>query len=201
MVSLLDSRDASELFFRKVFRSDRPSSSTCMELTPNILEYAQGLPLAIKVVGSFLYNRDASQWRDSLGRLKKYPDKKEVTGVLQISFEPLRKEEREIFLHIACFFRGQREEYVKQILDVCGLHPQIGIPVLKERSLIAIENQEIHMHDMLQELVPPTKSRPPRLLPCAKGMTGILLQRRATFVIGPFFLSQFIKCMKPMQRH
>ncbi|MED6164876.1 hypothetical protein PIB30_094311 [Stylosanthes scabra] len=123
-----------------------------MELTPNILEYAQGLPLAIKVVGSFLYNRDASQWRDSLGRLKKYPDKKEVTGVLQISFEPLRKEEREIFLHIACFFRGQREEYVKQILDVCGLHPQIGIPVLKERSLIAIENQEIHMHDMLQEL-------------------------------------------------
>ncbi|MED6161230.1 hypothetical protein PIB30_058775 [Stylosanthes scabra] len=49
-------------------------------------------------------------------------------------------------------YRGQREEYVKRILDVCGLHPQIGIPVLKERSLIAIKNQEIHMHDMLQEL-------------------------------------------------
>ncbi|MED6170784.1 hypothetical protein PIB30_034360 [Stylosanthes scabra] len=163
-VSLLNSHDASELFFRKAFRSDCPSSSTCMELTPSILEYANGLPLAIKVLGSFLYNRNASQWRDYLERLKKYPDRnasqwrdylerlkkypdRKVTDVLQISFEALQKEDKEIFLHIACFFRGEREEYVKRILDVCGLHPHIGVPVLKERALIDIKNQEIHMHD------------------------------------------------------
>ncbi|KAL4293229.1 hypothetical protein AHAS_Ahas18G0107200 [Arachis hypogaea] len=150
-VSLLNSRDASDLFLRKTFKSDRPSSSTCMELTPSILEYAQGLPLAIKVVGSFLYNRNASQWRDYFERLKKHPNKK-VTDVLQISFDTLQKEDKEIFLHIACFFIGQREEYVKRILDVCGLHPHIGIQVLKERSLITIKNQEFHMHDMFQEL-------------------------------------------------
>ncbi|MED6170774.1 hypothetical protein PIB30_034351 [Stylosanthes scabra] len=147
-VSLLTSSDASELFARKAFKSDRPSSSTCMELTPIILEYAQGLPLAIKVVGSFLYDRNASQWRDYLERLKKYPDKR-VTNVLQISFDALEKEDKEIFLHIACFFRGEREEYVKRILDVCGLHPHIGIQVLKERSLITIKNQEFHMHDIV----------------------------------------------------
>ncbi|KAL4293227.1 TMV resistance protein N isoform X3 [Arachis ipaensis] len=150
-VSLMNSQDASELLFRKAFKSDRPSSSTCMELTPIILEYAQGLPLAIKVVGSFLDKRNASQWRAYLERLKKYPDKK-LTDVLQVSFEDLQNDDKEIFLHIACFFRGDREDYVKRILATCGLQPNIGIPVLEERSLITIKNQEIHMHDMLQEL-------------------------------------------------
>ena len=39
-----------------------------------------------------------------------------------------------------------------RILDCCGLHPHIGIPVIIEKSLIIIRNQEIHMHEMLQEL-------------------------------------------------
>jgi hypothetical protein len=72
--------------------------------------------------------------------------------VLQVSFEGLHSEEKEIFLHIACFFKGEKEDYVKRILDACGLHPHIGIPSLIERSLITIINQEILMHEMLQEL-------------------------------------------------
>ena len=84
-------------------------------------------------------------------RLRKDPEKK-ITDVLRISFEGLQQEEKEIFLHIACFFSGEREEYVKQILDSCILHPHIGIQVIMEKSLITIRNQEIHMHEMLQEL-------------------------------------------------
>ena len=149
--SLLNYDDARELFLRKVFKNDVPSSSRCVELIPDILEYVQSLPLAIKVVGSFLCNRDAFQWRDALDRLRKNPDKK-IMDVLQISFEGLQQEEKEIFLHIACFFRGEREEYVKRILGSCGLHPHIGIQVIMEKSLITIRDQEIHMHEMLQEL-------------------------------------------------
>ncbi|XP_058779830.1 disease resistance protein LAZ5-like [Vicia villosa] len=149
-VSLLNSNDASELFLRKAFKGEHHSSS-CVELIPEVLKYAQNLPLAIKVVGSFLCTRDATQWTDALDRLKNNPDSR-IMDVLQMSVDGLEHEEKEIFLHIACFFKGEREDYVKRILDACGLYPHIGLQRVIEKSLITIKNQEIHMHDMLQEL-------------------------------------------------
>ncbi|KAK2369851.1 disease resistance protein RPV1 [Trifolium repens] len=149
-VPLLNNNDARALFYRKAFKGEDPSSR-CVKLTPEVLKYAQGLPLAVRVVGSFLCTRNANQWRDALYRLRNNPDNK-VMDVLQVSFEGLHSEEKEIFLHIACFFKGEKEDYVKRILDACGLHPHIGIPSLIERSLITIINQEILMHEMLQEL-------------------------------------------------
>jgi GTPase SAR1 family protein len=149
-VPLLNSNDARELFYTKAFKNEDPTSG-CVKLIPEVLKYAQGLPLAVRVVGSFLCTRNANQWRDALYRLRNNPDNK-VMDVLQISFEGLHSEEKEIFLHIACFFKGEKEDYVKRILDACGLHPHIGIPSLIERSLITIINQEILMHEMLQEL-------------------------------------------------
>ncbi|KAK2424031.1 disease resistance protein RUN1 [Trifolium repens] len=149
-VPLLNNIDARALFYRKAFEGEDPSRR-CVKLTPEVLKYAQGLPLAVRVVGSFLCTRNANEWRDALSRLRKNPDNK-VMDVLEVSFEGLHAEEKEIFLHIACFFKGEKEDYVKRILDACGLHPHIGIPSLIERSLITIINQEILMHEMLQEL-------------------------------------------------
>ncbi|XP_057731763.1 disease resistance protein RUN1-like [Arachis stenosperma] len=150
-VALLDDDEARELLLRKALGDDGSSSSKYMHLIPKILEYAQNLPLAVKVVGSLLHSRDVTQWTDALKRMRKIPNKN-IMDVLQISFEGLELYEKEIFLHIACFFHGEREDYVKQILDSCGLHPHIGIPTIMEKSLITIRNQEIHMHEMLQEL-------------------------------------------------
>jgi len=48
-------------------------------------------------------------------------------------------------------FIGEREDYVMRILD-CGLYPHIGISRLIEKSLITISNEEILMHELLQEL-------------------------------------------------
>ncbi|XP_050883710.1 disease resistance protein RUN1 isoform X2 [Lathyrus oleraceus] len=149
-VPMLNSNDACELFRTRAFRGE-DQSSDCVELIPEILKYAQNLPLAIKVIGSFLCTRDATQWRDALDRLKNNPDSK-IMDVLQMSVDGLQHQEKEIFLHIACFFKGEREVYVNRILDACGLHPHIGIQRILEKSLITIKNQEIHMHDMLQKL-------------------------------------------------
>jgi hypothetical protein len=74
-----------------------------------------------------------------------------IMKVLQTSFEGLEQREREIFLHIACFFQGERDDYVRKILDACGLYPNIGISLV-EKSLITLRNEGIHMHVMLQEL-------------------------------------------------
>lgn len=149
-VPLLNSNDACELFCKKAFQSEDQSSS-CVELIPEVLRYAQHLPLAVKVVGSFLCTRDATQWRDALDRLRNNPNN-DVMDVLQMSIDGLQPEEKEIFLHIACFFNGEREDYVSHILDACELHAHIGIQIMLEKSLITIKNQEIHMHAMLQEL-------------------------------------------------
>ncbi|CAK8535262.1 unnamed protein product [Lathyrus sativus] len=149
-VPMLNTNDACELFCRRAFKGENQSRN-CVGLIPEILKYAQNLPLAIKVVGSFLCTRDATQWTDALDRLKNNPDSK-IMDVLQMSVDGLQHEEKEIFLHIACFFKGEREVYVKRILDACGLHPHIGIQRILEKSLITIKNQEIHMHDMLQSL-------------------------------------------------
>ena len=149
-VSLLNDKDARELFCRKAFKTEEQSSS-CVELVPEVLKYAQCLPLAIRVLGSSLCTRDAVQWRDALNRLENSPDNK-IMNVLQISVDGLQYEEKQIFLHIACFFKGEREDYVKRILDCCGLYPHIGISRLIEKSLITISNEEIIMHELLQEL-------------------------------------------------
>jgi len=59
-VPLLDNKDARELFYRKAFKSKDPTSG-CVKLTTAVLKYAQGLPLAIRVVGSFLCTRNSNQ--------------------------------------------------------------------------------------------------------------------------------------------
>ncbi|WVZ00773.1 hypothetical protein V8G54_026842 [Vigna mungo] len=149
-VSLLNDKVARELFCRKAFKSEEQSSS-CEALIPEVLKYAQCLPLAIRVLGSFLCTRDADEWRDVLNRLENSPDDK-IMNVLQISVDGLQREEKQIFLHIACFFKGERVDFVKRILDCCELYPHIGISRLIEKSLITISNEEIHMHELLQEL-------------------------------------------------
>jgi hypothetical protein len=149
-VELMNDNDARELLCTKACTSDN-SSNDYAELIPKVLKYAQGLPLAITVMGSFLYNRNTTQWRAFLKGLENNPDS-EIMKVLQSSFEGLEPRLKEIFLHIACFFEGEREDYVARILDACGLLPEIGISLLAEKSFITIRNEEIHMHKTLQEL-------------------------------------------------
>jgi hypothetical protein len=135
---------------RKAFKSDY-SKNTFAELILEVLKYAQGLPLAITVLGSFLCNRNIMQWRATFDGLQNNPDKR-IMKVLRMSFEGLQPREKEIFLHVACFFEGEREDYVRRILHACGLQPNIGIPLIAEKSFITIRNQIICMHKMLQEL-------------------------------------------------
>jgi len=147
---LMNREDAQKLLCRKAFKSDYPSSGFA-ELITKVLIYAQCLPLAVRVLGSFLFSRNASQWMSTLHKFEKKPPKK-ILKVLNVMYEELEKDEKEIFLHVACFFNGERKDYVSRILDACGLHPGINIPLLIEKSLITIKFEEIHMHEMLHKL-------------------------------------------------
>ena len=59
---------------------------------------------------------------------------------------------KEIFLDIACFFRGNSKDLVVKILEKCGFDARIGISVLIDKSLLTIENNKLCMHDLVQEM-------------------------------------------------
>ncbi|KAG6625598.1 hypothetical protein CIPAW_16G108800 [Carya illinoinensis] len=120
--------EARRLFCWNAFKKEEPSQGFA-ELTENFLRYAGGLPLALKVLGSYLYKREEIKfWEDALEKYKRIlPD--DIQGKLRIGYDGLEESEKNIFLDIACFFAGEREEY----------------------SLITIdEYQCINMHDLLK---------------------------------------------------
>ncbi|KAM5584378.1 disease resistance protein RPV1 [Rosa sericea] len=146
----LNGREAIQLLSLKAFKKNAPPEDH-LELCNLILGYAQGLPLALVVLGSFLSGRSIREWESAIDRLNNTPYP-EIIDVLQISFDGLQEKDKDIFLHIACFYKGWDLDRVIQILDYCKLEPDIGLSVLAERSLITISNNKLSMHDLLQEL-------------------------------------------------
>jgi len=150
-VPLLDWDEAHMLFCRKAFKDEKIIMSNYQNLANEILSYANGLPLAIDVLGSFLFSRDVTEWKSALARLRETPAK-DVVDVLQLSFDRLLEIEKELFLHIACFFHGYHVKYVKNILNCCGFHADIGLRILIDKSLISISDSRINMHSLLEQL-------------------------------------------------
>ncbi|KAL3352717.1 hypothetical protein AABB24_020620 [Solanum stoloniferum] len=148
--TLLDC-DAIKLFNQYAFKEKVPNE--CFKnLTLEIVSLAKGLPLALKVWGSSLHRMDITEWESALVRIKKNSDV-EITENLKISYDGLEPEEQEIFLDIACFFRGIEKEKVMQVLESCYSGPKIGLRVLVNKSLVIIsENNEIEMHDLIQDM-------------------------------------------------
>ena len=146
----LSSDEALQLFSRKAFKKDHPLEGY-VELSKKAICYAQGLLLALNVLGTFLKGRSPNVWESALDRLEENPQKK-VLDTLQISFDGLEETEKKIFLDIACFFKGEDKDRVTNILRTSRYKPSIDIDVLMEKSLITILGGNLWMHDLLQEL-------------------------------------------------
>ncbi|XVF70261.1 hypothetical protein PTKIN_Ptkin11bG0146800 [Pterospermum kingtungense] len=100
----LEDNEALRLLNLKTFDSDQLSEFDFIQLSKHV-EYADGLPLALEVLGSFLCGRDATQWKSTIERLEKESNN-EIHERLLISFDGLEETEKKIFLDIACFFIG-----------------------------------------------------------------------------------------------
>ncbi|XP_024966537.1 TMV resistance protein N-like [Cynara cardunculus var. scolymus] len=138
------------LFSRHAFRKNIPPSGY-EELSYRAIRYTGCLPLALKVLGSFFYKRQADVWESALNRLAKKQNA-EIFETLKLSFDGLDDSEKEIFLDIACFFKGKDEEHVTRVLDSFGFDPVIGITILIEKSLVTISNKRLNMHDLIQDM-------------------------------------------------
>ncbi|KAG6625640.1 disease resistance protein RPV1-like [Carya illinoinensis] len=83
----LDDNQAIQLFSWHAFKRDRPVESY-VELTKRIIDYAKGLPLALTVLGSALYDRNIEQWKSALEKYEISPHK-DIYEILKISYDGL----------------------------------------------------------------------------------------------------------------
>ncbi|KAM1074765.1 hypothetical protein TB2_019295 [Malus domestica] len=147
----LNNDDSLQLFSWNAFKKDCPEPSF-VDLSNRVVHYAKGLPLALKVLGSFLHGRGLSAWNSALYKLRENCNS-EVFETLKISYDGLDDNEKKIFLDIACFLRGWDKDRVRELLEDSGFYAHIGIDVLVEKSLLTIDSLgELSMHDLLQEM-------------------------------------------------
>ena len=145
-VNELNDVEALQLFSREVFKKDYPLEDFMM-LSQNVIHYAGRLPLALKVLGASLMKREPVVWENILAKLIERPPRP-LMDVLAISFYGLDSKEKNLFLDIACFFKGVNKDWVANTLQTC-----IEIDVLMEKSLINISCfGMLWMHDTLQDL-------------------------------------------------
>ncbi|KAF8029318.1 hypothetical protein BT93_E1873 [Corymbia citriodora subsp. variegata] len=106
---------------------------------------------ALEVLGSLLCGTTEDVWESTIKNLSRNPDKT-INNVLKVSFDGLDENGKEIFLHIACFFKGWTSEYVKKVLNSCNHETIVGFDILVKRSLISIEYGILEMHDLIQAM-------------------------------------------------
>ncbi|XP_076952373.1 TMV resistance protein N-like [Bidens hawaiensis] len=149
-VSLLSHDEAIKLFNKHAFGKDEPVEDY-EKLSRDVVSYAGGLPLALEILGSFLYDKDKDEWRSVLAKLKHipYPD---VTKRLKISYDGLEPDEKQLFLDIACFYRRVKIDEAMSVLHTCNFQPHIGIKVLAQKSLIKVSDEIFDMHDLVEEM-------------------------------------------------
>ncbi|VVA38423.1 PREDICTED: TMV resistance [Prunus dulcis] len=148
-VKILDDPEALELFCWHAFKRSEPPLGDYVKFAERAIRYAQGLPLALEVLGSYLYGGSIDKWEAALDGFKS----RKIQDVLKISYDALDYIVKEVFLDIACFFKGKSRRDVTEILLVAGgLNPMYSIEVLIEKALISVEGNQILMHNLLEEM-------------------------------------------------
>ncbi|CAN1304639.1 Disease resistance protein L6 [Linum perenne] len=142
-----------QLFSRHAFAVRYPPEGYAA-LCDEFVKVAARLPLALKVIGSLLFRREKQFWEEKLIELKQIPPTSNmVQQRLKISYNELTRNEKTIFLDIACFFIGEDKELPFHMWCDCNLYPESGIRTLVLRSLIKVdERNQFWMHDHLRDL-------------------------------------------------
>ncbi|KAB2602588.1 TMV resistance protein N-like [Pyrus ussuriensis x Pyrus communis] len=98
----LTREEALQLFHLKAFKNNSPGTDYA-ELLGMVVDYAEGMPLALKILGSsFLHCKSKEDWEAELNKLKKFPSQK-IHNVLRLSYDGLEENEKEIFLDIDAY--------------------------------------------------------------------------------------------------
>ncbi|KAM5549192.1 disease resistance protein RPV1 [Rosa sericea] len=147
----LNNDEALQLFSWNAFPKCKLSSDY-EELANKAVHYAQGLPLALVLLGSLLCGKHLDQWQTVLSVLdnKKRVSNKKILQDLKITYIAL--EEWKTVLGVLDSYK--RVPSIK-IKDLRITHNALEDPVIEElmqKPLLNIEETRIWMHDMIEEM-------------------------------------------------
>ncbi|GKB18145.1 TMV resistance protein N [Tanacetum coccineum] len=145
---LLNERESRKLFIRLMFAIDEPVQSKFVE---EVLAHAGGLPLVLKV-----WSRHFTQYKEHLpAALKtlKQISHGDVQKQLQISYDSLSAESKNLFLDIACFFNGLRNNLVLiKVLNEEDFSVDYEIEKLAHKFLVENNGHEVSLSHVIKEM-------------------------------------------------
>ncbi|GKA84087.1 TMV resistance protein N-like protein, partial [Tanacetum coccineum] len=150
-MKLLNDGDSLELLSLYAFQSRVPKEGY-EDLAVKVVEYCEGNPLALADLGSFLYCKRMEEWASVLCRMESEMEST-IYHVFKRSYNSLPHDfEKELFLHIACFFTGVDMDYVMKIFehDFAVLS---GVNTLIDKHLVSVSpDKKLMMHRLHQEM-------------------------------------------------
>ncbi|XP_059065049.1 disease resistance protein Roq1 isoform X2 [Cryptomeria japonica] len=198
----MEKNHAKNLFCSHAFRRRDPPTAYD-KLVESFVEFCGGLPLSLSVLGAHVYAKDDYYWELELEKVKKIQPN-DIMQRLKISFDGLDREEKQIFIDIACLFNKKNEVYDLKgkaitIWKASGWSAEHAVQTLQDKCLLELvdyiryqrpfENykQYFEMHDhlrdlgrqMADDLGPPRLWRPDILRSMgAKGFKEILAETK-----------------------
>ncbi|CAM6033858.1 unnamed protein product [Sphagnum compactum] len=157
----LEEEQAMELFMFHAFgNANHVPTKYFKDICKEIIKACGGLPLSLKVLGSFLCDtKELEIWEGALNKLKSGQsftggnDNEKLWSKLKISYEYLDKEHQRMFLDIACFFGGLKIRTICRAWNGDYLHPKFALQNLQHRSLIQCgEGGILYIHEQLRDM-------------------------------------------------
>jgi energy-coupling factor transporter ATP-binding protein EcfA2 len=161
VMTSLEEKEARELFMFHAFgNANHVPTKDFKDICMKIIKACEGLPLSLKVLGSFLCNiKELKIWEGVLSKLKSGQsftggdDNEELWSKLKISYDHLDKEHQNMFLDIACFLGGLKISTVCRMWSGDCLDPELTLQNLQDRSLIqSIKGEILYIHEQLQDM-------------------------------------------------
>ncbi|KAJ7974071.1 Disease resistance protein [Quillaja saponaria] len=148
-MKLLNDHEALQLLSWRAFKSRVPATGY-VDISKCVVDYSKGLPLALEVLGSELFDRSIHEWESVLRQCERNL-KEDIFSVLRRSYDELHDNEKKLFLDIACFFHGEAWESVEKTYHACSFPVDICMGKLEEKSLVTIDQHNIlRMHDLIR---------------------------------------------------
>ncbi|KAG0608634.1 hypothetical protein M758_8G121100 [Ceratodon purpureus] len=164
-VTPLEIDDSQKLFNLHAFR-DEDAPQIFKAIAEDVSNACGGLPLALKVIGSSLYDKRSNEdleciWPEAIRALKKDCN---LAHALRWSYNCLSDEEKMMFLDIACGFYGQKKDEAMEIWRSCeeclscceNDTPNITLRKLIDKSLVVLDNSKkdnvLAMHGLLRDM-------------------------------------------------
>ncbi|CAM6016409.1 unnamed protein product [Sphagnum balticum] len=157
----LNEKQAKDLFmFHALGNGNHVPTKDFNDICMKIIKACGGLPLSLKVLGSFLCDtKELEIWKGALNTLKSGQsftggnDNEELWNVLKISYDHLDRQHQNMFLDIACFLGGLKINTICRAWSGDYSHPKFGLQNLQHRSLIQWkEGGILYIHEQLRDM-------------------------------------------------